>query len=318
MNSPVVSVLLPVRNGCPYLREAIQSVLDQSFSDWELLISENGSSDASWEVIQSFQDARIKVWRQAESLSMPDNWNFVLQRATGTYWLVLGADDVLEKNHLQTRVELHAANPKLVLSCGSFTEINPAGQTIAIQNLAAGEFESAAQIIRRLLAGNPLNILTVFCQTAPVKNRRLGFDAHYPWMPDWVLWLELLLDAEGVRWCPANTVRYRTHPDSMTSAATSGSWALESSRLRVDLLEKYPEKFRALGFDPAVEIRVLTQDLWLSAQQMFRARQFAGAKAAWRLFRRYHGWRNFFGYVCRFFYLRLTGAGTKASAAVGK
>ena len=305
MNTPLVSILLPVRNGEPYLREAIQSVLDQTYNNWELLISENRSEDSSGDTIRSFADSRIKVFRQEQSLSMPENWDFVLQRASGMYWMVLGADDILEKDHLQTRVEFHAAHPSLVISSSPFTEIDSTGRALAVRNLGVSEFEDASHLVSRMLESNQLNILTVFCKTEPVRKAGLGFDSRFIWFPDLHLWLRLLLDSDGVRWCKKNTLRYRIHPASINSTLTQWGGPIDLANLLVDVLERYPGKFRRLGIDPVKQCKTVTMTLWLNAQQSFRARRFGPGREAWKLFRRYHGLKDFGSYAVAFLGNRL-------------
>lgn len=300
MNNPLVSILLPVRNGEPYLRAAIQSVLDQTYTNWELLISENCCTDDSWNTIQSIHDPRIKTFRQAHLLSFPENWNFVLQRASGVYWMVLGADDVLEKDHLQTRVEFHAAYPSLVISSSPFTEIDSTGRELAVRDFSVAAFEQSPQIVLRMLETNRLNILTVFCRLEPVRSGGLGFDSRSVWFPDWHLWLQLLLDSDGVRWCNKNTLRYRVHAASINSALTSWGGPVDIAGLLLDVLERFPEKFRRLGIDPMEQCKTVTRNLWLNAQQAVRAGRFGTAREAWKMFRRYHGLNDLADYAVGF------------------
>ena len=90
------SVLLPTRNGGPYLRGCISSVLDEDYDDMELVVCDNANVDETQEVLASFSnDHRLKVLRTEEVLSVTDNWNKVYQASSGDYILMLGDDDCL-------------------------------------------------------------------------------------------------------------------------------------------------------------------------------------------------------------------------------
>jgi len=90
---PAISVLMPVWNGLPYLREAVESVLSQGYTDWELIISDNGSTDGSREYLESLSDPRIRVCLQEANLGIFGNLNFLFGKATAPFSYILCADD---------------------------------------------------------------------------------------------------------------------------------------------------------------------------------------------------------------------------------
>src|SRR5712664_2311486 len=100
MNIPLVSVLLPAYQAESYIGEAIESVLAQTWINWELVISENASKDRTVEVIKRYQDPRIRLYCQKKTTSPAQNWRFTFDAAIGKYACVLGADDVFEPSHL--------------------------------------------------------------------------------------------------------------------------------------------------------------------------------------------------------------------------
>ena len=90
------SVLLPTRNGGPYLADCIKSILDQSYEDMELIISDNANTDETPEVITSFSaDPRVKTLRTDKPVSVIENWNNTLYASSGDYVLMIGDDDYL-------------------------------------------------------------------------------------------------------------------------------------------------------------------------------------------------------------------------------
>ena len=91
--NPLVTVLLPVYNGEKYLHDAIQSIQGQLFKDYEFLIIDDGSTDGSLKIINSFKDPRIKVLRNKERLKLSGVLNFGIREAKGEYIARIDADD---------------------------------------------------------------------------------------------------------------------------------------------------------------------------------------------------------------------------------
>ena len=85
MEAPQITIAMPVYNGEDYVHLAIQSVLDQTYSDFELLIVDNCSTDGTLEVFKTFLDPRIRLFVNSTNLGMVGNWNGSLKLATGEY-----------------------------------------------------------------------------------------------------------------------------------------------------------------------------------------------------------------------------------------
>ena len=104
VNEPFVSVLLPVFNGGPYLREAIDSILRQSYHRFELIIINDGSTDDSWHTIETVQDPRIRAFQQ-RNLGIAGTLNRAIQLARGVYLARQDADDVALPKRFERQVE---------------------------------------------------------------------------------------------------------------------------------------------------------------------------------------------------------------------
>jgi glycosyltransferase involved in cell wall biosynthesis len=94
-NFPLVSIGLPVFNGEKFLRQTLHSLLAQEFTDFELIISDNASTDSTGEICKEYAaaDARIRYIRQSQNIGARSNFNFVLQQAQGEYFMWAAADD---------------------------------------------------------------------------------------------------------------------------------------------------------------------------------------------------------------------------------
>lgn len=95
MGTMKFSVLLPTRDREELLKYAVQSVINQTYSDWELIISDNGSSEKEISWLIESNDKRIRYFKQSHVLSVTENWNFTQKKASGDYFLMIGDDDAL-------------------------------------------------------------------------------------------------------------------------------------------------------------------------------------------------------------------------------
>lgn len=102
-NFPKVSIGMPVYNGEPFIREALDSLLAQTFTDFELIISDNCSTDATAEIIKEYvaKDSRIRYVPQSENRGAEANFEFVLNEAVGEYFMWAAADDRWEPDFIK-------------------------------------------------------------------------------------------------------------------------------------------------------------------------------------------------------------------------
>jgi len=117
---PVVSIGLPVFNGEKYLREALDSLLAQTFRDFELMISDNASTDATQAICEEYaaQDKRISYVRQPNWLSAYDNFYYCLERARGKFFMWSAVDDHHPPNYVEVLAGCLNSNPQAVLAFG--------------------------------------------------------------------------------------------------------------------------------------------------------------------------------------------------------
>lgn len=119
MTTPTVSVLMPCYNNAPYVAEAIESMLNQTFTDFELIVLDDCSSDNSAEVIKRFTDKRIVYHCNEQNAGLANNLNIGLQMARGEYIARMDGDDVSLPERLQTQIDFLENHPDIDLcSCG--------------------------------------------------------------------------------------------------------------------------------------------------------------------------------------------------------
>ena len=122
-------------NAAKYITEAIQSVLDQTFEDFELLIVNDGSTDETVEMINKFQDPRIRLIHNDRNRGLVYTRNVLLHEARGEYVAILDSDDVATPNRLALQYEHFQKHPELALCGGHGRVINHAGDPIETPRL---------------------------------------------------------------------------------------------------------------------------------------------------------------------------------------
>lgn len=133
-NAPKVSIGLAVYNGEKYLDEALRSILGQSFEDFELIISDNASTDKTGEICQSYlaRDSRIRYHRNATNIGGANNENLTFSLARGEYFRLAAHDDVCAPSLLERLVQALDADSEVVLALSSIRTIDENGEELGI------------------------------------------------------------------------------------------------------------------------------------------------------------------------------------------
>ena len=178
---PAVSVLMPVLNEEELLSGAIESVLCQSMGDLELIIVDNGSTDASWRIMSDYRkkDKRIKILRN-KNLGFTQSLNLMLGLARGDYVARLDADDLSLPDRLTIQMELLDKNPGVAMTGGRCRVIDESGS----QMYEHGPETESVKIKWSLLFGND------FWHSAVMWRNSLGYryDGKFAYAQDYELW----------------------------------------------------------------------------------------------------------------------------------
>lgn len=146
---PQVSIGMPVHNGARFIREAIDSLLAQTFSDFELIISDNASIDITEAICREYaaMDQRIRYVRQPENLGATANFIFVLDKAVGRYFMWAAADDIWDINWLESLSEM--VYKKKCVAYGEMRNIRQNGINAIYEKTISYNF-SGSKLKRRL------------------------------------------------------------------------------------------------------------------------------------------------------------------------
>jgi glycosyltransferase involved in cell wall biosynthesis len=234
---PFISVLLPCYNQARYLSQAIESVLSQQNADWELVISDDASTDNSAEIIRTFaaRDPRIRFYLQRPNLGMAANWNWCLRNASGRYVKFLFGDDFHSApDALATLGTALDAHPSCTLATSARLIVGENSQTrsVADELGSDGLKPGAATLVRCLLTGKNL-----VGEPSAVMFRRdagqRGFDPSYRQLIDLEFWAHLLEQGD-LAYVARPLCAFRRHDEQQT-AVNRLTRAGEEEGLRLQL-----------------------------------------------------------------------------------
>lgn len=177
---PKVSVVVPAYNSEPYIRQTIDSILAQTFPDFELLISDHSSSDGTWEALQPYaEDRRVTLMRTPTGGGAPANWKAVSDLAQGEYLKLVCGDDVVAPDLLEAQVAALDADESVVLVASRRNLIDGSGRVIMAERGLpgmVGRLEGRRAARESVIRGS-----NVFGEPACVTFRRTAFVAAGGW-----------------------------------------------------------------------------------------------------------------------------------------
>lgn len=123
---PQVSIFIPIYNTERFITRTIESILSQTFQDWEIIALDDCSKDNSYQIIQGFakQDNRIKVFRNEQNIGMMSNWNKGISLCSSKYFAKLDSDDFWHPSALEEAYKILEANEKIGLVCSKYVEVD--------------------------------------------------------------------------------------------------------------------------------------------------------------------------------------------------
>ena len=183
---PTISVIMSVFNEGTrerFLREAIESILNQTFADFEFLIVNDGSTDSSLEIIQSYQDKRIRVINNEENIGLTRSLNKAIRQARGEYIARQDADDISLPNRFEEQIKYFEEHPGVALLGTSVYRIDEQGKVL-------GRIIVPAKPGRSLLRENQFNHGSTMFKREAVK-RLGGYNELLRYSQDYELWVRL-------------------------------------------------------------------------------------------------------------------------------
>ena len=184
--NPTVSVVMPVLNGEKYLAEAMKSVLDQTFRDFEFIIINDGSTDSTEEIIQTFTDPRIVYLKNEANLGLSKSFNKGIAAARGRYIARMDADDVALPDRFEKELAFLESRPEIAVVGTAIWRIDENGRKLGLSRKA-----TEPQALKwQCFFSTPLFHPTVMARAEVLKEN--PFDESLPSSEDYEL---------GRDWC---------------------------------------------------------------------------------------------------------------------
>lgn len=184
-NTPLVSIIIPIHNQVDFLKKAIESVLNQIYQNFEVIIVNDGSTDQTREMVFSFKDERvIYLWQENKGAALARNTG--IEKAKGKYIAFLDADDLWLPEKLQKQVEFMEKNPEIGLLGTACVQVNEKGEKIKEKI-----FPTENKILQKdLIKYNPFIQSSVMVKKE-VFDKAQGYDEEFLESEDYDLWLRI-------------------------------------------------------------------------------------------------------------------------------
>jgi hypothetical protein len=246
-----VSVCTPVYNGSEYIEESLRSILAQTYTNFQLIVCDNCSTDNTEEIVRSFSDPRIVYSRNEKNLGLVGNANRCLELAKGDYVHILHHDDIMRPDNLERKVRVLDQHPSVGFVHSNVGFIDQEGNRLDLTKFQARQdyIEKGIVFFERYITKMHIGASVFIGAVLARRDCYLklgGFDPLVPNANDSEMWMRMMLFYD-VGCVGERLVDYRLH-DLMTSTAISDENGLNVPGLQEHFLacrmvmEKYPDR----------------------------------------------------------------------------
>ncbi|MCR9930473.1 MULTISPECIES: glycosyltransferase family 2 protein [Vibrio diabolicus subgroup] len=213
-NEDVVSIIMPTYNSEQTVVESIQSVLSQTYKNWELIIVDDRSTDNTWQVIQTYADKydNIRVFQNKENLGAGASRNFAIKKAKGRFIAFLDSDDLWMENKLAEQIPFMLENNYPL----TYTHYSRFNNEEELSVVTAPEYTT----YKKLMYSNVIGCLTAVYDTEALGKRYMPLIRK---RQDMGLWLDILKDTPKAYCLPKPLAKYR-----MDSGMTANKFSVLS------------------------------------------------------------------------------------------
>lgn len=210
MNTPKISVIMSVYNGIPYLKEAVESILNQTYDNFEFIIVDDASIDSSWQYLKSLKDKRIKLIKNKKNLGLAASLNKTLRQAQGDYVARMDADDINLPNRFQKQVNFLNAHRDYILVGSQVQWVDENENSISGFDVP----QTDEEIRKKLIWRNQIHHATVMFRKSDIE--KIGaYKTRLNGVEDYDLWFRVI-KAGKVANLPDRLVKRRLHKGAVT------------------------------------------------------------------------------------------------------
>lgn len=209
-NEPKISVCMPIYNAAPYLRMCIDSILSQSFEDFELIIVDDGSTDESVDIVLSYTDCRIRLIRNKHNYIA--SLNRAISEAVGKYIARMDSDDIMPVERLSIQYTFMEEHPEVDVLSGGLAMFRETPKDIVYEVCTQRGYVTIADMVDSCCIGHP-TVMLRRDSTAPIVYRK-----EMVYAEDYDLWVRLLSDGKVFYNLDEVFVYYRLHEGQISSS----------------------------------------------------------------------------------------------------
>ena len=209
-NFPLVSIIMNCHNGQKYLKEAIDSVISQTYKNWELIFWDNLSTDNSSEIVKNYNDIRIKYYRSSNFNTLYASRNLALKKCSGKYIAFLDVDDIWSNEKLEIQIP-YFYNDNVGIVCSKYVIFDE--KTRKEKKYPSGNKKSG-KIVNDLLKNYDIGLLTLVVRHEAIKKHQIYFDDRFDIVGDTAFVLNLAFECE-VFYINSVLAKYRLHDGNL-------------------------------------------------------------------------------------------------------
>ncbi|MFI3241432.1 MAG: glycosyltransferase family 2 protein [Alphaproteobacteria bacterium] len=211
-----LSVLIPIYNSAQFLTDSINSILNQTFKDFELLLLDDCSTDGSFEFISQIKDKRVKVFRNDKNLGISTTRNKLIDLATGEYLAIMDNDDISLPTRFEHQIKFLDNNPDVSvvgtwteLFCKTKNKINPIKKLIT--NLGWIWTQPQTATIYDCLTASVVMHTSAMIRAKDLKQYNIKYKKEYTPAEDYKLWADILSSGLKIKNIPLILTKYNLH-----------------------------------------------------------------------------------------------------------
>lgn len=272
---PLVSILMPVYNTAPYLCEAMDSMLSQTFSDFELIVLNDCSPDNAEEILDAYDDPRIVRYRGEKNVGLSNVLNVGIGMSRGKYIARMDSDDISLPNRLQVQVDYLEAHPEIDLVSAGM-QLFGAKEEVWVRE------QNPEKVRINALFHSPVLHASSVWRKEPFEKNGLRFRQDMVPAEDYDLWTRALLEGLKLVNLPEVLYKYRLHPNQATlqtdkilikSREVQAAYLKEAlPSLSTKNLDSFPKKLWPVLF---ADLKDGFFDRWLLAKRLYKMRNKA-------------------------------------------
>lgn len=238
-----ISVVIPMYNAAPYLRACIDSVLSQSFENFELIIVDDGSTDDSVRIVESYNDSRVRLIKNEHDFI--GTCNTYLKEAVGKYLVRMDADDVMPKDRLERQYLYMESHPDVDVMGGCMEYINGDKEDNMIG-------EAISCTIDGMLKDNMIANSTTIARREFIEKHHIRFEHKYVYAEDYGFWMSMLLHGANIMIEPQLLVSYR-YSDTQTTKVHYREMLEATERVKEDARAIISQRLNNGYVNPAIK-----------------------------------------------------------------